>query len=424
MLYDQAMLAIAYTEAYQLTENELFKQTVDEILAYVLRDMTSGEGGFYSAEDADSEGEEGKFYLWDKKEVLEILGENAGNLFSKVFNLVDEGNYFEEATRHQTGTNHLYLADESLKLFENDEKLESKIKELRKKLFDVREERIHPYKDDKILTDWNGLMIAAFAKAGRAFNNPNFLSAAEESVDFIYSKLINKNGNLLHRFRDGEAAINAQIDDYAFLIWGLMELYESTFNVEFLEKAIDLTEFTIDNLWDNENNSGFYFTSSSDSNLISRPKEFYDGAIPSGNSVMYLNLLKLNKLTANPKYLEYSDNLSLAFKNFVEKTPTGFSQFLTGLQFSLGPSYEIIIVGERNSGKTKEIIEAINKKFIPNKVILQIDKSNKDEITKIAPYSENYNYVEGETTVYVCKNYVCSLPTTDKNKVLDLLNAK
>lgn len=421
MLYDQAMLMIAYTEAYQLTKNKLFKQTVDEIATYVLRDMTNEDGGFYSAEDADSEGEEGKFYLWDKKEILEIMGNKNGELFSKMFNIEEGGNYFEEASGHQTGTNHLFLKDEPSIIFGDDEELKSRIDDLRTKLFEIREKRIHPYKDDKILTDWNGLMIAALAKASRVLGNNDYLVSAEKSVKFVYIKLIDENGNLLHRFRDGEAAINAQIDDYAFLIWGLLELYETNFNTDYLKKSIELTKYIMENLWDKENNSGFYFTSSSDSKLISRPKEFYDGAIPSGNSVMYSNLLKLNKLTAESKYLEYSDNLSLAFKSFVDNTPTGFSQFLTGLQFSFGSSYEIIILGDKESDKTKEMIAAINEIFIPNKVVMVIDENNKNELAKIAPFTESYVYNKDETTVFVCKNYVCSLPTSDKEKVIELL---
>jgi uncharacterized protein YyaL (SSP411 family) len=422
MLYDQAMLTIAYTEAYQLTKNALFRNTVDEVLTYVLRDMTSPNGGFYSAEDADSEGEEGKFYLWDKKEVQALLGKEDGELFSKTFNIIENGNYFEEASGHQTGTNHLYLVDEPKNLFGNDKSLNNKINHLREILFETREKRIHPYKDDKILTDWNGLMIAALAQASRVLENEEFLKAAENSIDFIFKKLVDKNGKLQHRFRDGEAAINAQIDDYSFLIWGLLEVYRTNFDVEYLTKAIELTEHLITKFWDNENNSGFYFTSENDSELISRPKEFYDGAIPSGNSVMFSNLIKLNKLTANQKYIDYAENLSLAFKIFVDRTPTGFSQFLSGLQFSLDQSYEIIIVGEKNSPKTEEMLDAINSQFLPNKVVMLITEENREEIKKLAPFTENYTSVDGKTTAYVCKNFVCNLPTTEIANLLISLN--
>jgi uncharacterized protein len=422
MLYDQAMLTIAYTEAYQLTKNSLFKQTVTEILTYVLRDMTSPDGGFYSAEDADSEGEEGKFYLWKKEEIIKLLGKEDGELFSTIFNIADEGNYFEEASGHQTGTNHLYLSSDAdmHNLSSND--LQIKLDSSRETLFREREKRIHPYKDDKILTDWNGLMIASLAKAGRVLNNGDYTIAAERSVEFIFSNLVDDNCKLLHRFRNGESGIKAQIDDYSFLIWGLLELYETTFKTEYLKKSIELIDHLIENYWDNENNSGFYFTSENNSDLISRPKEYYDGAIPSGNSVMYSNLLKVNKLTANSTYLEYAEKLNSAFKNLVERSPTGFSQFLIGMQFSLNRSYEIIVAGDKDSKETKEILDTINSNFIPNKVVMLIDEKNKDEIGRIAPFTQNYSMLDGKTTVYVCQNYICSLPTTDKSKVIELLN--
>ena len=425
MLYDQAMLTMAYTEAYQITKNVLFKNSADEVLTYVLRDLTSPAGGFYSAEDADSEGEEGKFYLWSKSEIISLLGKEDGELISNIFNLENQGNYYEEASGHRTGTNHFYLEKElnelakDLNLDENE--LSNKINDARVILFNAREKRIHPYKDDKILTDWNGLMIAALAKASRALDNKEYLLTAVNSIDFIYNNLVDINGQLLHRFRDGEAAINAQIDDYSFLIWGLLEVYQTNFDVTYLTKATDLTDHLINNFWDNENNSGFYFTSENDSKLISRPKEFYDGAIPSGNSVMYSNLIKLNKLTANQKYIDYAENLSLAFKIFVDRTPTGFSQFLSGLQFSFDQSYEIIIVGEKNSPKTIEMLDTINSQFIPNKVVMLINEGNRAEISKLAPFTENYTSVDGKTTAYVCKNFVCNLPTSKKEKVIELL---
>ena len=425
MLYDQAMLTIAYTEAFQITNNSLFKNTVNEILTYVLRDMTSPKGGFYSAEDADSEGEEGKFYLWEKDEVINLLGQEDGELISQIFNMENNGSYYDEASGERPGTNILFLNNDihdlANKFSISQNELQEKLNFSRNILFNEREKRIHPYKDDKILTDWNGLMIVALAKASRALNNSQYISAAENAAKFIYNNLVDKNGELLHRFRDGEPAIKAQIDDYSFLIWGLLEIYQTNFNIDYLTKAITLTEHLIDNFWDNENKSGFYFTSKNDSELISRPKEFYDGAIPSGNSVMYSNLINLNKLTANKKYLDYADNLGLAFKVFVDRTPTGFSQFLSGLQFSFDQSFEIIIVGDKNSEKTKEIVGTINSKFIPNKVVMLIDEDNKEEIIKIAPFTETYSSLNGETTVYVCKNFVCSLPTTNKEKVLELL---
>ena len=429
MLYDQAMLSLAYTEAYQVTKNKLFKRTTEEILEYVLRDMISPQGGFYSAEDADSDGEEGKFYVWKKKEVIDILGQEEGELFTSIYNFSDSGTYREEATGKATGMNIPFLT-QTFEELSRDLKLpkvelENKLEKMRKKLFAEREKRIHPYKDDKILTDWNGLMIAALAKAGRVFNKQEYIDAAENSVKFVYSNLIDKKGNLLHRFRENEAGINAHIDDYAFLIWGLLELYESTFHTDYLVKAIDLTNVLTNNFWDNKNNSGFYFTSQNSEELISRPKEFYDGAIPSGNSVMYTNLQRIGKLTANTSFDNYADNLNKTFNKVVVQNPTAYSQFLSGLIFYYGPSYEVMIVGDKNENQFKDIIYTLNSNYFPNKVVMLIEENEKrKEIEEIAPFTKDYVTLDGKTTVYVCKNYVCNLPTTDKDKMIEMLKNK
>ena len=287
MLYDQALLALAYTEAYQLTKNKGFKQTAEQIFTYVLRDMTSPDGGFYSAEDADSEGEEGKFYLWSQQEIIEILGKKEAELVINIYNTEPGGNFTDEVSGEKPGTNILHLNKNpdqaAMALGISRDELDSRINESRQKLFDVREKRIHPSKDDKIITDWNGLMIAAFAKAGRVFENKKYTDAAEKAADFINSKLT-KDGRLLHRYRGGDAAILANIDDYAFFIWGLLELYESTFNIVYLKEAISLTDQMIKYFWD-DTNYGFFFTPSDGEKLLVKQKEIYDGAVPSGNAV-------------------------------------------------------------------------------------------------------------------------------------------
>ncbi|HLG28805.1 MAG TPA: thioredoxin domain-containing protein, partial [Candidatus Brocadiales bacterium] len=302
MLYDQAMLAMAYIEAYQATGKKDYEQTAREIFTYVLRDMTDPGGGFYSAEDADSEGEEGKFYLWSEREIKQVLGKDDAEFFIKVFNIDEEGNFGEEATGRKTGDNILHLkkpvAEIALSLNISQEELNKKIQVAREKLFKVREKRVHPHKDDKVLTDWNGLMIAALAKGSQAFNEPEYSVAAGRAVDFILKNLRDKSGELLHRYRDGESGIRANVTDYAFLVWGLTELYEATFDVNYLKTALELNRELIENFWD-EDNGGFYFTSSDVEELIVRQKEINDGAIPSGNSVAMLNLIRLGRITAN-----------------------------------------------------------------------------------------------------------------------------
>ncbi|MFZ1289465.1 MAG: thioredoxin domain-containing protein [Melioribacteraceae bacterium] len=414
MLYDQAMLIIAYAETFQITNNSIYKNTAEEIITYVLRDMKSPEFGFYSAEDADSEGEEGKFYVWNKNEIIKTLGSDDGNKFSEIFNITEVGNYFEEASGKSTNANIPFLN----KYFDDDY-----LNKLKTKLFLEREKRVHPFKDDKILTDWNGLMIAALAISGRIFGNKEIINVAEKSIHFILQELISEDGKLLHRFRNGEAAISAQIDDYAFLIWALLELYQTKFDINYLAKAIEITNELISNFWDEKNNSGFYFTVKNNADLISRTKEFYDGAIPSGNSVMFNNLQKLYKITNDQKFKNYSEFLNKTYKQNVEKVPVSFSHFLSGLNFQINSSQEIIIIGEKENSLTKEMLKIINDNFLPNCIVILCDKNSADFKlqNKLIPYLDNYEMVDGKTTAYVCQNYECSLPTNNLAKFKELL---
>jgi uncharacterized protein len=314
MLYDQALLTLAYVETYQATKNPFYKKTAEEILEYVKRDMTSPEGGFYSAEDADSEGEEGKFYLWTEEEIRNILPDDA-DLFIKVFNIKKEGNWIDSVHGTKTDTNILHLKSDLITLAKEnnltEEKLSAKIEYSRKKLYEVREKRIHPHKDDKILTDWNGLMISAFAKAAQAFNNKEYSETAKKAADFIIKDLITEDGKLLHRYRDGEAGITANADDYAFFIQALLDLYETIFEVKYLKSALKLNEDFIHHFWDREN-KGFFFTPDYGEQLIVRQKEIYDGAVPSGNSIAMLNLLRIGRITAKPEFEEMADSINKA----------------------------------------------------------------------------------------------------------------
>ncbi|MCJ7618383.1 MAG: thioredoxin domain-containing protein, partial [Desulfobacterales bacterium] len=289
MLYDQALLAMAYTEAYQATGNQEFKRIACEVFTYVLRDMTSPEGGFYSGEDADSEGVEGKFYVWTEEEIDLALGED-GELMKKVFGINKNGNFMEE--EKSSGKNILHLS-KTLPELAADLKLQAdeirrRVGDAKQKLFAVREKRVHPGKDDKILTDWNGLMIAAFAKGAQAFDEPAYADAACRATDFILSRMRGKDGRFFHRYREGEPAVMAFLDDHAFLACGLIELYEATFEVSYLRAALEITDKMIEHFWDKEN-YGLYFTADDAEKLIFRKKEIYDGAVPSGNSVAMLN---------------------------------------------------------------------------------------------------------------------------------------
>ena len=426
MLYDQSMLAMAYTEAFQVTGNHIYKTTADEIFNYVLRDMTSTEGGFYSAEDADSEGVEGKFYLWTQEEIKNVLGKEKGELLSLIFNVSPSGNFTDEATGIQTNENILHLKSgiEDIAKMENKspQYIEKFIEDSKSKLFETREKRIHPYKDDKILVDWNGLMIAALAKASKAFNNPEYSGAAEKAVEFIMSDLKSEDGGLLHRYRDGHATIRANIDDYSFMIWGLIELYEATFKVKYLKLAIDLNRYAIDKFWD-ESGWAFYFTPSDGEELLVRQKEIYDGAIPSGNSVYMLNLLRLSKLTADPDLEDKSFKIAQTFYKFIDKYPSGFTQFLAGLDFGLGPTYEVIIVG--NTKDSSDMLNKAQHYYFPRKVIMFKDTAQEqDGLEQYADFIKSYKVLNDKPTAYVCKNYICNLPTNDTDKMLSYLHNK
>jgi uncharacterized protein YyaL (SSP411 family) len=275
MLYDQALLALAYLEAFQATGKVLYSDTAREIFTYVLRDMTDPEGGFYSAEDADSEGVEGKFYLWEESEIDRILGKATANSIRKVFNVERDGNFKEEATGRKTGANILHLG-KTIEEIASDldlsaTALAADVAAARDKLLDVRERRIHPHKDDKILTDWNGLMIAAFARGAQVLEEPKYADAAAKAADFVLARMRRPDGRLLHRYRDGEAKITAHLDDYAFLIWGLIELYEAAFEVPYLETALELNTHMLDHFWD-DHSGGLFFTSDDGEDLIIRKK--------------------------------------------------------------------------------------------------------------------------------------------------------
>jgi uncharacterized protein YyaL (SSP411 family) len=428
MLYDQAMLAMAYTEAYQATRKEDYGKTAREILTYVLRDMTAKEGGFCSAEDADSEGEEGKFYLWMQEEVRQSLGSEETDFAARVFNIEKDGNFAEQATGRKSGVNILHLRKtlgelaSDLNLSQQD--LQSHLEGMRQKLFAYREKRIHPIKDDKILTDWNGLMIAALAKGAKAFDEPEYAKAACRAADFILENMRKPDGRLWHRYRDGQAGVQANVDDYAFLIWGLIELYEAIFNAKYLEVALAMTGDMVKHFWD-EDGSGLYLTPDDGESLLVRKKEIYDGAIPSGNSVAMLNLLRLGRMTANSDLEEKAARISSAFSRSVKQLPSAHTQLMVALDFGIGPCYEVVIAGNTQAEDTKAMVRALSTHFLPNKVVL-LNPSGREstEITKLAKFIKNQSSIGSRATAYVCMNYNCKLPTTDINKMLELLNMR
>jgi uncharacterized protein len=347
MLYDQAMLAMAYLEAYQATGRDEYGKITQEIFTYVLRDMTAPAGGFYSAEDADSEGEEGKFYLWSEKEIKELLTGEEAEYVRRVFNIKRGGNFSEGLGEERTGRNILYLnkslPEVASELNIPEERLQRVLEGIRQKLFTKRKTRISPHKDDKVLTDWNGLMIAALAKGAQVFDEPKYASAGSRALDFILTKLRTPEGRLYHRYRGGEAAVPAFLDDYAFLIWGLIELYEATFEPSHLQTALSLNDDLLKHFWDDKN-GGFYFIAADNEHLLVRKKEIYDGAVPSGNSVAMLNLLRLARMTANHGLEEKAALIGRTFSQEVIGSPAAYTQLMVAVDFGLGPTHELVIV--------------------------------------------------------------------------------
>ena len=425
MLYDQAMNAIAYLEAFQVTKKEIYANTAREVFSYVLRDMTSFEGGFYSAEDADSDGEEGKFYVWRIEEVNEILGDEDGKLFADIYNFNDKGNFSEEGTGRFTGNNIAHLLNSIEEIAQSRDlelnQLTKKLNRLRKQLFKERKKRIHPLKDDKILTDWNGLMIAALAKGAQILDDTTYANSAKRAADFVIEELKANDGRLLKRYRNGEASLPAHLEDYAFFSWGLLELYEATFDVAYLSEAINLTDLMIDLFWDSVN-GGFYFTAYDGEKQIVRTKDLYDGAIPSGNSVAAMVLLRLGRIAGNSKYEEMAFTIGKIFSEKISQAPTGYTQLLSAIDFGIGPSYEIVVVGDRKSKDTQAMLNYIQESFLPNKVlILKPSDSQLNEVVRIAPFTDTQVAISGMATVYVCENYSCKTPTTDINEMIKSL---
>jgi len=422
MLYDQALLSMAYIEAYQATRKEEYAEIAREIYEYILRDMTDPEGGFYSAEDADSEGVEGKFYVWKAEELEQILGEEAP-FFFEIFNIERNGNFLEQVVGHRTGENIIYRT-KPWGVLGSERKLEEqllrlRIEEARKKLFQIREARVHPLKDDKILADWNGLMIASFAKAAAALAEPKYAEAASRSANFILKTMRNPDGSLIHRYRGGEAALQAHLDDYAFLVYGLIELYQTTFDVSFLKSAIELNDYMLKHFWD-ERAGGFFFTSESGEQLLVRTKEVYDGAVPSGNSVAYFNLLRLGRITANLELERKAEQLERAFAGQIGHLPSAYTQFLIGLDFRIGPSYEVVVAGRAETGDTAEMLVALQKVYAPRKILIfRPEEEGAPEISRLAPYTEAQKSIDGKATAYICQNHVCNLPTTDVREAIE-----
>jgi hypothetical protein len=409
MLYDQALLAMAYLEACQATGKKLYGEAAREIFTYVLRDMTAPDGGFYSAEDADSEGREGWFYLWTPDEVHRVLGPELGELFCRYYDISSAGN-FEHGKNiaHITSPMQSFAEQRGLQL----EELQRLLEDARNRLHAAREERVHPLKDDKILTSWNGLMIAALAKGYQVLGDSAYAAAAGKAANFLLETMRDPSGRLLRRYRDGQVAYRGYLDDYTFLVWGLLDLYEAAFDIRYLEEALRLNGEMLELFWD-EPNGGCFFTAHDGEQLIVRDKDIYDGAVPSGNSVAALNLLRLSRMTGDVSLEQKAERMLQAFSGLVGDYPMAYTQFLNAVEFALGPAQEIVIAGDPASPVTKEMQAVVQRAFLPNRVLLFKPVGAEGErLAAVCAYAQSLHPVDRQPTAYICENYACQKPIT------------
>ncbi|CAG7648502.1 thioredoxin domain-containing protein [Paenibacillus allorhizosphaerae] len=418
MLYDNALLAMTYIEAFQATGKERYAEVAEQIITYVLRDMTDPDGGFYSAEDADSEGEEGKFYVWTPDEVKQVLGEEEGELYCDVYDITADGNFEGHSIPNLIDA----TVESMARLKQMDlQSMKQRLEASRQKLFEHREKRIHPHKDDKILTSWNGLMIMALAKAAKALQKPEYATAARKAVHFVLNKLRREDGRLLARYRDGEAAYLGYVDDYAFLVWGLIELYEATFDWQLLEQAVQLNEEMLRLFWDDEK-GGLFFYGHDGEQLFTRPKEIYDGAMPSGNSAAALNMHKLARYTYNAALAQKAELQLKAFAGSVERYPSGHALFLMALEFALGAPAEIVIAGDPAKTDTQEMIREVQRAFLPQAIIILNPKGDDAaDVARLIPLAQDKLPLGGRATAYVCENFACQSPVSDVEELRELL---
>ena len=435
MLYDQAQLVVTYLEAYQISHDEFFARTARDILDYVVRNLRDPQGGFYSAEDAESalddshpeEKEEGTCYLWTASEIDHYLDQEQAGVVKYYYGVEDSGNALHDPQHVFMGKNILYVAhtiEQTAGAFKKSpEQITSLLAAARTKLFAEREKRPRPHLDDKIITAWNGLMISAFGKAYQVLGEKAYLDAALDAAQFIEAKLHDpQTHHLFRRYRDGDARFEGGLQDYAFLIQGFLDLYESSFNIHWLDQAIHLTTEQIA-LFSDGAGGGFFDISGSDTTILMKTKEDYDGAEPTGNSVAALNLLRLAHMTDNSEWRKLAGQTMATFGTRLGHVPESAPQMLVALEWSLSTPKEIIIAGNVASDDTRALLSEIHHRYLPTKVVLLLDsEASRSRITQFLPVAEQMRKLEGKATAYICENYACQLPTTDRTVVGQLLD--
>jgi uncharacterized protein len=410
MLYDNAQLARLYLHIFQATKDEFYKRIAVETLEYIKREMLDPAGGFYSTQDADSEGVEGKFFVWTPKEIEEILGAEEAQIFCFYYDISEEGNFEEKNIPNVSYT--LEATARALKI--TPERLQEVLETGREKLFAEREKRIKPFRDEKVLTAWNGLMLATFAEAAAILDREDFLEIAKKNADFILENL-QQDGFLLRTWKDGKAKLNAYLEDYANFADALTELFQVSGEVRYLREAKRLADLLITEFWDEES-GGFYFTANNHEELLVRKKDYFDNATPSGNSVAADVLLKLAHLTGDERYERFAVTVLRQAASQARRYPQGFGRILSVLEFYFNPTKEIVVVGRSEVLKSE-----IWREYLPNKVVVLAE--NAGEAAEFIPLLEERNLIDGQPTAYVCENFACQKPVTTPTELREQLSS-
>jgi len=407
MLYDNALLSRFYLHYFQVSDDPSGRETVEGILDYVLREMTHPEGGFYSTQDADSEGHEGKFFVWDIQEIRDALGETAASRFCDYYNITESGNFEGKNIPNVTRS----LEDVAVAHNVSVAELQASLNESKRILFELREKRNKPDRDEKILTAWNGLMMASFAEAGVVLNRPDYTDAARRNAEFVLSNLrLREYGTLLRTWKDGRAKFNAYLEDYAFFAEGLLTLFETTGESRWLKEALALADRMVEEFWDSEG-GGFFFTGKSHEDLIVRSKDYFDNATPSGNSVAAIVLLRLATLTGRENYRNLATAVLSEIGDQVRRYPSGFGYALSAADFLLSTPKEVAIVG-KDEADIRPMLAETWRRYLPNKVIAA-GFGEEPKAAQVTPLLENRPLVNGLPTAYVCEHFTCKQPVTD-----------
>ena len=413
MLYDNALLSRLYLHYYQVSEQRQARETVEGVLDYVLREMTHSEGGFYSTQDADSEGHEGKFFVWDLSEIQETLGETDAAIFCSYYNITEGGNFEGKNIPNVTRSEEEVAKAHNLSVSE----LKNSLREGKRKLFQLRERRVKPDRDEKILTAWNGLMLASFAEAGIALNRSEYTDAARRNAEFVLANL-RRDGALLRTWKDGQAKFNAYLEDYAFLSEGLLTLFETTGELRWLKETLALVDRMINEFWDNES-GGFFFTGKSHEQLIVRSKDYFDNATPSGNSVAAMVLVRLAALTGRENYRNIATAVLREMGDQIRRYPSGFGYALSAVDFLVSTPKEVAIVG-KDADDIQPLLAETWRKYIPNKVVA-VNVGDSSDAAQMTPLLESRPLIDGLATAYVCENFTCKQPVTETSALASQL---